>query len=124
MHLTLLAPTFAVCRLAPADPVPAWAGGGQFSSVTRTTAELSVVCEEAQVPTGVRAERSWRALRVVGTLDFSLVGVVLGIAQPLADAGVAIFVISTFDTDYVLLKQESLELALAALRAAGHSIED
>ncbi len=124
MRLTLLAPTLAVCRLASADPVPTWAAGGQFSSVTRTTAELSVVCDEAQVPAGVRAERSWRALGVVGTLDFSLVGVVLSIAQPLADAGISIFVISTFDTDYVLVKQESLDRALAALRAAGHSIAD
>jgi hypothetical protein len=122
LTLSLLPGTFAVCRLDPSEGVPAWATGGSFLSVTRTAEELSVVCPEEVVPEGVRREPSWRCLRVVGTLDFSLVGVLASLLPPLADAAVAAFALSTFDTDYVLVKEGDLEAAVQALGSAGHSV--
>jgi uncharacterized protein len=121
MRLLLLPGRFAVCRLAPDAPVPAWAVAGPLSSVTRTEDELSVVCAEVQVPDGVRGEPGWRALRVAGTLDFGLVGVLKALVTPLAEAGISVFALSTFDTDYLLLRD--LEGGAAALEAAGHEVE-
>ena len=92
-------------------------------SVTRTAEELSVVCEQAGVPANIQAERDWRALRIKGTLDFSLTGILANIAFPLANAGISIFAVSTFDTDYVLVKAERLGEAVSALTAAGHRVE-
>jgi hypothetical protein len=88
----------------------------------RTRAELSVVCAAARVPDGVRAERGWRALAVCGRLDLGLTGVLAGLLAPLAAAGVPIFAVSTYDTDYVLVREERLAEAVAALRAAGHTV--
>jgi hypothetical protein len=119
----ILDPTaLAVCRLDPADPVPTWIGGS-FWSVTRTADELSVICPAAEVPTGVKAESPWRSLRVAGTLDFSMVGVLASLAAPLAQAGISIFVISTFDSDYLLVRSPDLGQTIAALAAAGHQVE-
>ena len=121
LTLALLAGAYAVCRLSADAAVPAWATG-EFVNVTRAAGELSVVCREDAVPDGVRCERDWRCLRVVGTLDFSLVGVLAALLVPLAAAGVSVFAVSTFDTDYVLVREADLGRAMAALRAAGHSI--
>ena len=120
--LHLLSGRFAVCRLPADAEVPAWASGGPFSSVTRTSDELSVVCAEGLAPEGVRCENGWRAFQVAGPLEFSLTGILAAIAAPLADASVSIFAISTFDTDYVLVKEENLAKAAEALRAAGHRV--
>src|SRR4051812_14437334 len=89
-HLPLVpvAGTYAVCRLGPDAPWPEWASGGHFASVTRAADEVSVVCEQAAVPAGVRCEPGWRCLRVAGTLPFSAVGVLAGLVGPLAAAGV------------------------------------
>ncbi len=122
LQLVLLEDTFAVCRLATDDRLPGWATVGPFVSITRTTDELSVVCREEAVPEGVRCERGWRCLRVAGTLDFSLVGVLASLLSPLAEAGVSVFVISTFDTDFLLVKAPELERAAEVLRRAGHTI--
>src|SRR5438045_1250270 len=91
--------TFAVCKLPPEVPLPDWVVRGSFFSVTRTTDELSVVCDQDAVPDGVRCERGWRCLRVSGTLDFSVVGVLASLVGPLARAALSVFVLSTFDTD-------------------------
>lgn len=121
-RLTLLPGTFAVCRLEPDAPVPAWAAGS-FSSVTRTTDELSIVCDQAVIPDGVRCERDWRCLKLAGPIPFTTVGVLASLVSPLADAGISVFAISTFDTDYVLVKAEHFEKAVVALRLAGHEVE-
>lgn len=125
MHRLQLVPldgTFAVCRLAADDPVPGWATVGPFVSITRTTDELSVVCREEAAPEGVRCERGWRCLRVAGTLDFSLVGVLASLLGPLAEAGVSVFVISTFDTDFLLVRAPELERAIEVFLRAGHTV--
>jgi hypothetical protein len=115
--LSLLPGRFAVCRLAADAGVPA-----AFFSVTRTPDELSVVCAEDSAPEGAPCENGWRILQVAGPLDFSLTGVLAAIATPLANAGVSIFAISTFDTDYVMVKEANFAESVEALRAAGHRV--
>lgn len=111
LTLRLLPGRLAVCRLEPDSPVPEWCAGGGFRSVSWTADETSVVCPEAGVPADVRAERGWRAFMVEGPLDFGNTGVLAGIAQPLAAAGISIFAVSTFDTDYVLVRDASVDEA-------------
>lgn len=124
LTLSVAAGLFSVARLAPDDDVPGWALTGPFISVTRTEDELSVVCEEDAVPAGVLHEDGWRCLGVMGQLDFSLAGVISSLAGPLAEAGVPIFVISTYDSDYLLVKDDRLARAREALTRAGHSVVD
>jgi hypothetical protein len=96
---------------------------GNIFSITRTGDELSVVCLQALVPAEVRHEGDWRCLRVAGTMAFDQVGVLAALAGPLTDAGISVFALSTFDTDYLLVKQSNFERALSALRGAGHRID-
>ena len=124
LQLQVLAGRYAVARLTAADPRPRWADGPGFTSVTRTTDELSVVCDEARVPGEVSCERGFRCLKVAGPLAFSEIGVLAALAQPLADAGISIFAVSTFDTDYLLVRGSDLPAAAIALRSAGHQISD
>lgn len=109
----------AVCRLDPYSEVPGWATGAALFSVTRTPDELSVVCPEENVPAGVRSEAGWRVLALEGPFEFSAVGVLASVASPLAEAGVSIFALSTYDTDYVLVKEEGIDIATSALRERG-----
>jgi hypothetical protein len=120
--LFLLDYRLAVCRLGPHHEVPEWAVGGAFSSVTRTSTELSVVCREEAVPDGIRRESGWRIFQVEGPLDFALTGILASIARPLAEAGVSLFAVSTFDTDYVMVRERDVEAAVRALRAVGHRV--
>ena len=110
----------AIVRLGPDDPVPGWAAGRGFVSVTRTPQELSIVGPVEWVPAGVPSEAGWIALRLVGPFPFDQVGVLASIVGPLAGASISVFAISTFDTDYVLIKSTSLAGAIAALTRAGH----
>lgn len=110
----------AVCRLDAAAEVPPWAWTGPFVAVTRTPDELSIVCAEDAVPEAVRHESGWGALKIVGPFPFETVGVLSSIAEPLALAGISIFAVSTFDTDWLLVKAVDLDRAAAVLRAAGH----
>jgi GNAT superfamily N-acetyltransferase len=121
-RLCVLDGHLSVCRLHPESEVPEWAVTGDLFSVTRTRDELSVVCPEAEVPGGVRSEGGWRVLELEGPFEFSEVGVLASVAAPLAEAGVGIFAMSTFDTDYVLVKEKQLESAVAALRGRGHEV--
>lgn len=122
LSLCLLTERLAVARLEARSDFPAWARGDGFLALVRTPEEISVVCAEAAVPANVQSERGWRAFKVQGPLEFSLVGVLAAIANPLAQAGVSIFVISTFDTDYILVKEAELLPALVALQRAGHAV--
>lgn len=113
---------FGICRLGPTAELPAWATAGKFFTVSRTALELSIVCGEAAIPEGVLAERGRRLLQVEGVLPFNLTGVLAAIAAPLAEAHVGIFVVSTYDTDYLLVSETDLERAIQVLEAAGHAI--
>ena len=121
--LTLLPDRYVIAKLASDASVPSWATG-DFTSVTRTADELSIVCTEENVPSDVRAERGWSLLKVEGPLRLDETGILSSLLSPLATAGIPVFTVSTFDTDYVLLKEDKISRAKAALTGAGHFIND
>jgi uncharacterized protein len=123
VQLYALDDLYAVVRLEPDEEIPEWARSGHFWSVTRSDSELSVVCRQDQVPATASAERGWCAFEVAGPLDFSLTGVVASLVTPLADEQIPIFVVSTFETDYLLVREHDLQRSVAALTSAGHSVD-
>ena len=110
----------AVCYLRADARIPDWATRGEFYSVTRTREHLSVVCSFEDVPDGVTNEGPWSALEVQGPLDFALTGILASMAGPLADAGISIFALSTYLTDYILVREHDLDAAVRTLRDEGH----
>ena len=121
--LILLPEALSICRLTPGSSLPEPPENG-FWSLTQTADELSLVCPTKDVP-GVsqRREDGWRALRVAGTLDFSLIGILAPILRSLAEAEISVFTLSTYDTDYLLLKDTVLEKAVRTLIASGYPVE-
>ena len=118
LTLSVMPISLAVVRLDTSSNSPSWSIKEQnFFSITKTQDELSVVCSEDSVPQNVKVEKGWRCLKVEGPLDFGLTGILSSLAQPLAEAGVSIFAISTFDTDYIMIKKENLQKAIAILAA-------
>jgi hypothetical protein len=122
LKLSVLPQRLAVCRLDPDEIIPDWLRECGFWSATRTDEELSVVLPEASVPRAWKTEDGWRCLKVHGPLDFNLTGVLASLASPLAEAGISIFAISTYDSDYILVRDKDLEEAKKALSEAGHAI--
>ena len=124
LNLSLLEGRFAVVQLDPSASIPAWALEDGFFTVSRTSEELSIVCLESNVPANsdLRLERDWVCLKLQGPFEFSLTGILLSVLEPLARVNVGIFALSTFNTDYVLVKAEHLEVAIVALENAGHSV--
>ena len=120
MTLSLSPTPLAVCRLAADAVVPAGILNAPFCAVTRTEDELSIVLSESAADPSWRVEGGWRGLKVEGPLAFDIVGVVAALSAPLAEAGIPIFIISTFDTDYLLVKTENLDKAMAILEGEGH----
>ena len=110
-------------RLARDAAVPDWAVKGEFSSVTRTADELSIVCRVENVPPGVRFPNRWICLKLEGPIPFSQTGVLLSFIEPLSRNGIPIFAISTYDTDYALIQEEFAEHALRLLQEAGHELQ-
>jgi hypothetical protein len=119
MEVDVLPGTFAICRLRASDRIPSWALELHegFVSITRTPDELSIICAQEAVPPDTQVEEDWRALVVGGPIPFEATGVLSALAVPLADAGIPIFAISTYDTDYVLVREPNLERALQVLDA-------
>jgi hypothetical protein len=120
LSLSVLPQRFAVCQLDPDEAIPDWLSQHSFWSVTRTDDELSVVLSEETVPPGWKAEQGWRCLKVLGPLDFSLTGILASLSAPLAEADISIFAISTYDTDYVLVRDKDLDKAKKVLSGCGH----
>jgi hypothetical protein len=119
VDLILLNDRLAICRLEHDAGTPDWASSANgFLSITRTAGELSIVCAESAVPPGVQCESAWCVFKIEGPLDFSLTGILASIAVPLAAAGVSIFAISTYDTDYVMVKEKDVETAVRALESS------
>lgn len=119
-RLAVLEGAYAVCRLPPgAAPGPA---GGRLWSLTATADEVCVVCEEVLAPPGALVDGGWACLRVAGPLPLTQAGVVASLSAPLALSGLSLFAVSTYDTDYLLVKAEGLAEAVAALRRAGHEV--
>ncbi len=123
LELVLLQESFGVCRLESSSRIPEWALRGEFFSITRTNQELSIVALEESIPVGVKAERGWRVLGILGVLDFSLVGVIAEISSILAQESISIFVVSTYDTDYILVREDRVYKAIHALGGAGYRVK-
>ena len=121
LRISILPDSLAVCRLSSDAEVPQWIRG-TFTSITRTADELSVICDDAVVPEDVKAERGWRGLKVEGPIPFEMTGVAAALVAPLAEARISVFLLATFDTDYLLLKEEVFERAVEILRGRGHEI--
>jgi len=124
MKLLILPERLAICRLDRDAAIPDWAcsQGTSFYSITRTPHELSIVCLEEDVPAGVECDGGWRVIGSLGPLGFTLTGLVEGLAEPLAVAGITIFYISTYNSDFCMVKDSELHIALLALANQGHEI--
>lgn len=123
LKFTVLAGPFSVCRLAPQASIPDWAVAGDFFSITHTPHELSIVCDTSRLPADVQAEHGWACLKIEGPIPFDVTGVLSASLDPLAAAEIGIFAVSTFDTDYILVKAIQLERAKQVLREAGHELQ-
>jgi uncharacterized protein len=121
--LTVFPGAYAIARFAPDENISFEYTGSCFYTVSKTEQELSLVCEERFVTADVKAERGRRLIRVDSTLTFSLTGIVASLAMPLAEASISIFSVSTYDTDYLLVKESDLGRAVAALERAGHKVQ-
>ena len=113
---------YAIVRLAPAADVPGWATKGEFTSITRTADELSIVCPADNLPPDVHSPHHWICFKLEGPFPFTQTGVLLSFIEPLSNNGVPIFAISTYDTDYVLIQEEWAGAAMDALQEAGHEL--
>jgi hypothetical protein len=113
---------FAVCRFPSDAPLPPWAWSGAFASVTRTADEISIVCAAGSVPPEHKPKTPWMCLKLEGPFPFSEVGILASFIEPLAENGVPIFAVSTYDTDYILVSEEFAATALQALKDAGHEL--
>ena len=113
-----------VCRLGSGEHIPSWALQGKFVSVTRTEEELSIICESRKLPPGKRAsvkyEADWRPIKVQGPIGFEMVGVIAGISQTLTARGITLFAVSTYDTDYILVKRDKFDDAVESLVTEGY----
>jgi uncharacterized protein len=130
LQLFVLPNTFAVSKFPAQSALPPWldmTAPHLFLSITRTDEELSIVCEDALIPTNFSeeaTEKGWSALKVQGPLEFSMTGVMATLSAALAAVGISLFAISTYNTDYLLVRHESLERAIRALQNAGHTIHE
>lgn len=122
VRMRVLDGDYGVARLEPSEPIPAWAEGPGFVSISRSDDELSVVCLESRIPEGVRDDRGWACLKLLGPFAFDETGIVLSVIAPLSDNGVGIFVVSTYDGDHVMVKREDLDVARELLTKAGHTL--
>lgn len=117
LTLSVLQTKLAVCRLESHAAIPSWVHAkSEFLSITRTKDELSIVCDKNIVPQNVKSVTSWSAFRIEGPLDFNLIGILSSLLDPLAKGGVSVFTVSTFDTDYILVKEQNLQKAIAILQ--------
>ncbi|MEL4305361.1 ACT domain-containing protein [Methanococcoides sp. LMO-2] len=124
LNLTLLKNKFGVCRLEGDNSIPEWADSNEICSITRTAEELSIVCPEENIPSGIICEKDWKCLKVEGPLDFSLIGILARISNLLAEEKISIFVISTYNTDYILVREADVKATIEKLSANGYMVSD
>ena len=118
LTLSIMHEKLGICRLESGSPLPDWVGGSKnFYAITGTADETSIVCREDLIPADLLSEKNFRALKVNGPLDFSLTGILASLLNPLAAAGISVFAISTYNTDYILIKEKNLEQAIGLLSA-------
>ena len=124
LSLSILDGLFSICRLeyTPGMAIPGWAQTGEFFSITRGHGELSIVCPQGNVPEGTREEPGWKCMELEGPLDFELTGIMSALTKSLADAGISIFALSTFNTDFIMVRESDLKGAILALTQQGHLV--
>lgn len=122
LRLSLMKEYFGVARFTPSQLIPEWAYQSEFYSITKTSEELSIVCSLNHIPQDVTCERDWRILKIEGPLDFSMIGILSSISGILAKQKVSIFAISTYDTDYILVKDKDIEVSIQALVEENYEI--
>jgi hypothetical protein len=122
LKLSQLQGEYAICKLNPGSDPPEWAFDGEFYSVSRTADELSIICLYEQIPEQIPSQPGWRALKIEGPFDFDEIGVLASMTAPLAEAGISLLTISTFDTDYIFIQSENYQQAIQFLSTAGHEI--
>ncbi|MPN37299.1 hypothetical protein SDC9_184815 [bioreactor metagenome] len=122
LSMKLIKGLFGVCRLDRDELLPGWASRSSFYSITKTLDELSIVCSQDNIPKDIKCEKDWRSLKVEGPLDFSLIGILSSISTILAQRGISIFAVSTYDTDYILVKDKDIDTAIAVLSKEGYEI--
>ncbi|NLL38887.1 MAG: ACT domain-containing protein [Clostridiales bacterium] len=120
LTMEVLSGKYGVCRLEKDSPIPQWALKGDFFSITKTSDELSVVCSEGNIPGDIRCEKDWKILKILGPLDFALTGILASVSAILARAEISIFALSTYDTDYILVKDKDVVRAMAELNSEGY----
>ncbi|MGG7058353.1 ACT domain-containing protein [Clostridium tertium] len=122
LNLKLLKDRYSVCRLNRNEEIPKWIFQEEFFSITRTDEELSIVCLQDKIKENIKCEKDWRILKIEGPLDFSLIGILSRISTLMANNDISIFAISTYDTDYILIKEESIKRAIEVLENNNYNI--
>lgn len=122
LTMRLLKDIYGVCRLDKNELIPEWAQKSDFFSITKTNEELSIVCSQEDIPIDIQCEKNWRVLKIEGPLDFSLIGILSSISTVLANNKISIFAISTYDTDYILVKSSDLDNAIESLLKEGYEV--
>jgi len=122
LTMKLLEEKYGVCRLDKTESIPEWSKNSNFFSITRTEDELSIVCSQDSIPDDIKCEKDWRILKVQGPLDFSLIGILASISRVLAQKGISIFAVSTYDTDYILVKNRDIDNAIKSLVNEGYEV--
>jgi hypothetical protein len=122
--ISVLKDDFAVCRLSAFEPLPDWVFKNPFSSITKTPEEYSVVCPQEVIPEEVKFAREgeWKCLKIQGPLDFSEFGIISNLTSILAAAEISVFVLSTYETDFILVKRMNIEKAAKVLSDSGHKV--
>jgi len=122
LQLSLLKDKYGICTLPNTAPIPDWALTQSLASITRTEKELTIVCRREILPSQYQSDLKWRCFKIDGSFDLNQIGVISSISSPLADAGISIYVISTYDTDYFPIQEQNLEQTISVLSNSGHSI--
>jgi len=123
LQLSLLKDKYGICTLPNTAPIPDWALTQSLASITRTEKELTIVCRLEILPSQYQSDLKWRCFKIDGSFDLNQIGVISSISSPLADAGISIYVISTYDTDYFLIQEQNLEQTISVLSNSGHYIK-
>jgi hypothetical protein len=123
LKLSLLKDKYGICSLPATTPIPDWALKESLISITRTKEELTIVCRQDLIPSQIQCDPNWRCFRIDGAFDLNQTGVISSISSPLANAGISIYVISTYNTDYFLVKEENVNQTISVLSSSAHSIK-
>jgi hypothetical protein len=123
LSLSSIPERFAVCQIDHQAKIPDWAFEGEFSFISRTPDELSIICPANFIPPEIQYVAGWRGLKIEGPFDFNEIGVLAAITAPLAQAHISLLTVSTFDTDYIFLQESQFETAVDILEAVGHEID-